>query len=58
MATRLPAAVATVVRDIADERDWSYSDTLAALVSIGLAHLDDLPRASNPQQELPLTKAS
>ena len=58
MVTRLQAPVAEQVRNLAVDRDWSYSDTLAALVAIGLEHLADLPVAPAEQEELPLTKAS
>ena len=58
MVTRLPMAVGQSVRELAEQRDWSYSDTLAALVAIGLSHLDELPAGSTEQEELPLTKAS
>jgi hypothetical protein len=58
MVTRLPVEVGQHVRKLAVERDWSYSDTLAALIAIGLSHLDELPAGSAEQEELPLTKAS
>jgi hypothetical protein len=59
MVTRLSIADGEQVRALAAELDWSYSDTLAALVRIGLSHREELPpAASNPQGELPLTKAS
>lgn len=58
MATRLPVHAAEAVRALAVDRDWSYSDTLAALVAIGLDHAAELPASPINQQELPLTKAS
>ena len=58
MVTRLPIEVGQRVRDLAEQRDWSYSDTLAALVASGLRHLDELPPSETGQEELPLTKAS
>lgn len=58
MVTRLQTHVAEQVRALADDRDWSYSETLAALVAISLDHLADLPGAPAEQEELPLTKAS
>ena len=58
MATRLPTDVADAVRGLAEARDWSYSDTLAALVVLGLDRVADLPPAPTQQTELPLTKAS
>ena len=58
MATRLPIDVADAVRDLAESRDWSYTDTLAALIALGLDHVTDLLPASTQQEELPLTKAS
>ena len=57
MITRLHLDVGRSVRDLAEEKDWSYSDTLQALIRIGLDHLDELPDDTT-QQELPLTKAS
>lgn len=58
MVTRLPVDVGEQVRDLAVDRDWSYSETLAALVGIGLQHVAELPVAPSEQEELPLTKAS
>jgi hypothetical protein len=59
MVTRLSITDGEEVRALAAELDWSYSDTLAALVRIGLSHRGELPRAvTNAQGELPLTKAS
>lgn len=58
MVTRLPVGVGEQVRDLAVDRDWSYSETLAALVAIGLEHVAELPIARAEQEELPLTKAS
>jgi hypothetical protein len=58
MATRLLAPTAALVRELAEARDWTYSDTLAALVTIGLHHRDELPAETAEQEELPLTKAS
>ncbi len=58
MATRLPLGSSEIVKQLAEERDWSYSETLAALVDIALAHRAELPPARVEQEELPLTKAS
>jgi hypothetical protein len=58
MATRLPLDVSGGVKALAEARDWSYSETLAELVAIGLNHLAELPPAPTEQEELPLTKAS
>lgn len=58
MATRLPAPTAALVREIAETRDWTYSDTLAALIAIGLNHRDELPTEAVEQEELPLNRAS
>lgn len=60
---RVPQADGQTVRTIAADLDWSYSDVVAALIAVGLGHLDELPRKGAPavnsaQQELPLTKAS
>lgn len=57
MATRLPTEASDLVRELAEERDWSYSETLAALVAIGLDHTSELAPSNRPE-ELPLTKAS
>lgn len=58
MATRLFTPTAARVRDLAELYDWTYSDVLAALVAIGLNHLDELPAAPIEQEELPLNRAS
>lgn len=59
MVTRLSLPDGEQVRALAAELDWSYSDTLAALVRIGLTHRETLPTAApQTQEELPLTKAS
>ena len=58
MVTRLPMEVGQRVRELAEQRDWSYSDTLAALVASGLRHLEELPPAQTGQEELPLNRAS
>jgi hypothetical protein len=59
MVTRLSLTDGEQVRALAAELDWSYSDTLAALVRIGLSRRGELPpAAANTQGELPLTKAS
>lgn len=57
MATRLPNPDSDRVREIAAAYDWSYSETLAALVAIALNHCAELP-ALDQQEELPLSKAS
>lgn len=58
MITRLPVEVGQHVRQLAVEKDWSYSDTLAALIAIGLRHCHELPAGSAEQEELPLNRAS
>lgn len=62
MVTRLPADHGERVRQLAEDYDWSYSETLAALVGIGLGHQDELPAPAElpqpTQEELPLTRAS
>lgn len=58
MITRLPVEVGQDVRQLAVEKDWSYSDTLAALIAIGLRHPHELPAGSAEQEELPLNRAS
>lgn len=58
MLTRLHLDVGRRVRDLAEEKDWTYSDTLEALICIGLEHLDELSDENTAQEELPLTKAS
>ncbi len=57
MATRLPNPDSDRVREIAAAHDWSYSETLAALVVIALRHCAELP-VLDRQEELPLSKAS
>ena len=39
MLTRLHPDVGRRVRDLAEEKDWTYSDTLEALICIALEHL-------------------
>ncbi|ALE76999.1 hypothetical protein FRP1_30270 (plasmid) [Pseudonocardia sp. EC080625-04] len=60
MVTRLPADEGAAVRQLAVDLDWSYSDTLAALIRLGMQHREQLPIAftSHAQEELPLNKAS
>ena len=65
LMTRVPEFDGQKVRGIAADLDWSYSDTAAALIAVGLRHLDELPTRSSSvkssntaQQELPLTRAS
>lgn len=58
MVTRLPVEVGRRIREIAERRDWSYSETLAALAAIALLHVDELPADSTDQEELPLNRAS
>ncbi|GAY10651.1 hypothetical protein [Pseudonocardia sp. N23] len=56
----MPTDDSAELRDLAEARDWSFSETAAALIRIGLRHRDELPAGTNPrgQQELPLNKAS
>ncbi|KAA1005410.1 hypothetical protein FVA95_28945 [Pseudonocardia sp. EV170527-09] len=60
MVTRLPADEGAAVRQLAVDLDWSYSDTVAALIRFGMQHREQLPIAftSHGQEELPLNKAS
>lgn len=60
MVTRLPIDDGAAVRQLAVDLDWSYSDTIAALIRLGLQRRDELPapRTADEQEELPLTKAS
>jgi hypothetical protein len=60
MVTRLPANEGAAVRQLAVDLDWSYSDTLAALIRLGMQHREQLPitSTSHGQEELPLNKAS
>lgn len=58
MVTRLPIATGEAVRELAATRDWTYSDTLAALVMVALSHQDELPAPTPEQEELPLNRAS
>lgn len=57
LATRLPLEEADRIRDLAEERGMTNTDFLAALVRLGLEHLDEIP-APTTQKELPLDKAS
>jgi hypothetical protein len=57
--TRPPMEDADKLRDLADELGMTLSDTLAALLRIGLRHLGELPApSSTKQKELPLIQAS
>lgn len=60
IVTRVPTDDSAELRDLAEARDWSFSETAAALIRIGLRHRDELPAGTKPrgQQELPLNKAS
>ena len=60
MVTRLPADEGAAVRQLAVDLDWSYSDTLAALIRLGMQHREQLPTTptGRGQEELPLNKAS
>lgn len=60
MVTRLPANEGAAVRQLAVDLDWSYSDTLAALIRLGMQHREQLliTSTSHDQEELPLNKAS
>ncbi len=62
MVTRLPVADGKTIRQLAEDYDWSYSETVAELVRIALLHQDELPprpeTSPSTQQELPLTRAS
>ena len=58
MLTRLHPDVGRRVRDLAEDKDWTYSDTLEALICIALEHLGELSDDNTAQEELPLTKAS
>lgn len=60
IVTRVPTVDSAELRELAEARDWSFSETAAALIRIGLRHRDELPTEAlaNAQEELPLTKAS
>ncbi|GJF04262.1 hypothetical protein PSD17_32190 [Pseudonocardia sp. D17] len=60
IVTRVPTDDSAELREEAAARDWSFSETAAALIRIGLRHRDELPAPSKPhgQQELPMNKAS
>jgi hypothetical protein len=60
IVTRVPTEDSAQLRELAEARDWSFSETAAALIRIGLRHRDELPAEtkSRGQQELPLNKAS
>jgi hypothetical protein len=60
IVTRVPTVDSAELRELAEAHDWSFSETAAALIRIGLRHRDELPAANPPhtQQELPLNKAS
>ncbi|MFR9802562.1 hypothetical protein ACL02T_09700 [Pseudonocardia sp. RS010] len=56
----MPTSDSAELRELAEARDWSFSETAAALIRIGLRHRDELPAETTPrgQEELPLHKAS
>lgn len=60
IVTRVPTVDSAELRDLAEELDWSLSETAAALIRIGLRNRHELPKTpqSEAQEELPLTKAS
>jgi hypothetical protein len=61
IVTRVPTVDSAELRGLAEARDWSFSETAAALIRIGLRHRDELPpetSTSREQEELPLNKAS
>ncbi|MCE0767402.1 hypothetical protein LWC35_31550 [Pseudonocardia kujensis] len=60
IVTRVPTSDSAELRELAEARDWSFSETAAALIRIGLRHRDELPAETTPrgQEELPLHKAS
>lgn len=60
IVTRVPTTDSAELRELAEARDWSFSETAAALIRIGLRHRDELPveAKARGQQELPLNKAS
>ncbi|MDN5913846.1 MAG: hypothetical protein L0I76_01790 [Pseudonocardia sp.] len=56
----MPTGDSAELRELAEGRDWSFSETAAALIRIGLAHREELPAGSQAetQEALPLIKAS
>lgn len=61
VVTRVPTVDSSELREIAEQRGSSISETAAALIRIGLRHrheLPDVPSSAEAQEELPLTKAS
>ena len=55
MMTALQLDQAEFVEDRAEAADTSYSDVIAALVRVGMAHLDELPVWLQPKEVLPET---
>ena len=51
--TRIPVADASEIDTGAEAADVSYSEFIAALVSIGLRHRDELPDQVKPKEVLP-----
>jgi len=43
LSTRVPVADGARVRALAERREWSLSDTVAALLQVALAHPAELP---------------
>jgi len=56
---RLPRASREQAERIAAEKGWPVSEVVAELVSLGLQHLDKMPKSpAIAQEELPLDRAS
>jgi hypothetical protein len=58
MMTALSVETGQQVRDMAEAADCSYTDLLAALVKIGLDHLEELPPNLQPKEDLPLAESA
>jgi hypothetical protein len=54
MITALKVDEAERVRDMGDAANATYSDMLAGLIRIGLAHLDELPPELMSKEDLQL----
>jgi len=53
MMTALKPEVAEFVEMRATEADTTFSDVIAELVRVGMAHLDELPVHLQPKEVLP-----
>jgi hypothetical protein len=53
MMTALKPAEAEFVRSRAEKADATFSDVIAALVRIGIEHVDEMPPSLQPKEVLP-----